>query len=97
MKCPVIAIVIPLLTEIALTTYKLSYVTAMPSGQWIPFRIASYVFFPVFGLPSNYILQSMTCDVRSHLYKLRSAVASCHVRAKSNLVTCAMCVRAVHF
>ena len=27
MKCPVIAIVIPLLTEIALTTYKLSYVT----------------------------------------------------------------------
>ena len=33
MKCPVIAIVIPLLTEIALTTYKLSYVTLMPSGQ----------------------------------------------------------------
>ena len=27
MKCNVIAIVIPLLTEIALTTYKLSYVT----------------------------------------------------------------------
>ena len=52
MKCPVIAIVIPLLTEIALTTYKLSYVTLqclVDSGHSLELY---HMLFPLLAMAS---------------------------------------------